>query len=508
MILIEMVGAIDAAGTTRTVFLSDSSFCTRPTDTPPNTAFKQVLLDPGSIGVHAYSDGRTTGGAAKLETGEVVVINVDGRFDAWLDYAFDGRPITIRQGEAGAYPADFPVIFNGTVESIEANKDTTVIRLRDKLYVLTAPILTNRYAGTNVLPIGLEGSPDDIQGRLKCRVWGTVLNMAPVLVNSAKLTYQVNDGAVADIPAVYDRGAAVTKGVNYATSALLQAVTPAAGTYVTCFAEGLFRLNTSPSGQITADVTEGANAAARTVGQILKRMAIATGLPAAEVSAADVAALDALNSAVVGIVVDGESAGQAAMDLVAASIGAWYGFDGLGLLRMGVLTAPAGAPVLELFEFHIGAEIERRPARDNGIPAWRVVVNYARNWTVQNSDIAGVVTPARRGFLSLANRSANASDEKVRVKHLLAGELTADTLLASAVDAQTEADRLKGLYSVRRDIFEVPVDARLLQRRPLFFMDVVRLTYGRFGLDAGKLFRVIGIRPELKEQKITLSLWG
>ena len=273
-------------------------------------------------------------------------------------------------------------------------------------------------------------------------------------------------------------------------------------------AEALFRLGTSPSGQVTADVTEGANAAARTAGQVLRRMAIATGLTAGEINAADVAALDALNSSVVGIVVDGDSAGQAAMDLVAASVGAWYGFDGMGMLRMGVLTAPTGTPALELLEFDIGAEIERRPARDNGIPAWRVVVNYARNWTVQNSDIAGSVTPARRSFLGLANRSANSVDATVKVKYLLSDELTADTLLATAAAAQTEADRLKGLYAVRRDIFEVPVDARLLQKTPLFFMDVVRVTYGRFGLDAGKLFRVIGIRPELKDQKVTLSLWG
>jgi hypothetical protein len=508
MILIEMVGAIDAAGTVRTFFLSDSSFCTAPTDTPPNTAFSQVLLDPGSIGVHAYSDGRTTGGAAKLETGEVVVINVDGQFDGWLDFAFDGRPITIRQGEGDVYPADFPVIFNGTVESIEANKDSIIIRLRDKLYVLTVPILKNRYAGTNVLPNGLEGGPDDIKGKLKSGVWGAVLNMAPVLVNASKLTYQVNDGAVADVSAVYDRAASVTKGANYATSALLQAATPGAGTYATCFAEGLFRLGTSPSGQITADVTEGANAAARTAGQILKRMAIATGLPAGEINAADLAALDALNSSVVGIVIDGDSTGQAAMDLVAASVGAWYGFDGLGMLRMGVLAAPTGTPVLELFEFDIGADIERRPARDNGIPAWRVVVNYARNWTVQNSDIAGVVMPARRSFLGLANRSANSANPAVKVKYLLSDELAVDTLLATAADAQTEADRLEALYGVRRDIFDVPVDARLLQKSPLFFMDAVRVTYSRFGLDAGKLFRVIGIRPELKDQKVTLSLWG
>jgi len=116
MILIEITAAIDAAGTLTTLYLSDNHFVTAPNDTPANVAFKQALKEPGSIGVHAYSDGKTTGGATKLETGEIVVINVDGQFDEWLDYGFDGRAVTIRYGTGGAYPADFQTIFTATPE--------------------------------------------------------------------------------------------------------------------------------------------------------------------------------------------------------------------------------------------------------------------------------------------------------------------------------------------------------------------------------------------------------
>jgi len=37
---------------------------------------------------------------------------------------------------------------------------------------------------------------------------------------------------------------------------------------------------------------------------------------------------------------------------------------------------------------------------------------------------------------------------------------------------------------------------------------VVSLVYSRFGLSGGKLFRVIGIRTELKSRRATLVLWG
>src|SRR3990170_4071395 len=120
MILIELTAAIDAAGTTQTFYVSTDSFITEPTDTPANTAFTPCLIAPGSLGMHAFADGRT-GGATRLETGEIVIVNVDGQFDAWLNYSFDGRAVTIRNGTSGAYPGAFPVVLTGTVESIEAD---------------------------------------------------------------------------------------------------------------------------------------------------------------------------------------------------------------------------------------------------------------------------------------------------------------------------------------------------------------------------------------------------
>lgn len=509
MILIELVAAIDAAGTLATFYLSTDGFVTSPTDTPPHVAFTPALLDPGSIGTHAYSDGKTSGGATKLEMGEVSIANADGRFDGWLNYSFDGRPITIRSGDGGAYPGSFRVVFAGTMESIEATWKGITIRLRDKQYVFSKPALTTSYTGANVLPEGLEGTAENIKGKVKPKLFGQVFNIPPVLVNTSKLTYQVNDGAVLDIAAVYDRGASVTKSTNYATGALLQAASVSAGTYSTCFAEGLFRLGTTASGQITADVTQGASAAARTTAQILRQIALLAGLPASEVSAADVAALDAQNSAVLGIWIDSDSTTlQSAMDQVAASIGAWYGFDGAGVLRMGVLTAPAGTPVLELRDYDVGDKVERRPARDNNIPSWRATVNHTRNWTVQTSDLAGVVTAPRRAYLALATRAAEAKDTAVKTKYLLAADVTVDSLLTTEAAAGAEAARQLALQKVRRDIFEVPVSINILTNNSLLFMDVVRLTLPRFGLDAGKLFRLIGVRIELSGSRAILTLWG
>ncbi|WP_374569692.1 hypothetical protein [Phenylobacterium sp.] len=508
MILIEAQAAVDAAGTVETLYLSTAHFITRPTDTPANVAFQAALTDPGKIGLSAYGDGRTSGGT-RLQAGEITVTNVDGRFDRWLNYSFGGRPVTIREGDAGgAYPADFPILFRGTAEGVTGDLSQLVIRLRDKQYLFDKAVLTNRYAGSNVLPDGLEGVSSDLKDQLKGRVFGAPPNIAPPCVNTSKLTFQVNDGPVADIAAVYDKGDALTKGADYATGAALNAATGLTpGYFYTCLAEGYFRLGGAAAGQITADPVEGETAAERTTAQVLKHLALASGLSSEEVSAADVEALDLAAPGVVGLRIEGETTFQEAMDQVAASAGAYYAFDDDGVLRMGQLQEPAGEPVVTLGRDAIRG-LERRLARDNGQPLWKVTVRYGRIWTVQDTDVAGEVSADRRAYLAQEYRSAVAEDETVKDQFLLADEATIDTLLADEAAAQAEADRLLALQRGRREIYDVTVEPKVRSRYGVQLMKEVRLKLDRFGLSAGKDFRVIGIRAELGRRRVILTVWG
>lgn len=509
MIVMELTAAVDLAGTLQTFYLATDAFVTGPADTPPHTSFWAALTDPGTLGVHAYADASTTGGGTKLEAGEVVLPNADGQFDSWLDYSFDGRPVVIREGAEGdPYPGGFTTLFQGTVESLDGTWRTMLLRLRDKQYLFDLPVLTNKYLGNNPLPLGLEGVAADLKDQLKPKCVGYVLQVTPKMVNTSKLTYQVSDGTVADIPVVQDRGILLTKGANFATGALMiAAVAPTAGTYTTCFAEGYFRLGATPDGQITADVVQGATAADRTVAQVLKTLALASGLDPAEVSADDVAALDAVSSAVVGVWLDGEITYQSAMDNVAASLGAWYGFDTQGVMRMGVLTEPAGAAALDLHDYDFASTIERRAARDNNIPVWKVTLEHTKLWTTQ-TDLAGAVPATTKSYMSLETRKAVSQDVTVQTQFKLATTLTVAGLLTDATSAATEAARQLALHKVRRDIFEVTISTELLPSNGLTFMDVVSLTVSRFGLDSGKLFRLIGIRYQLAKRQVVLTLWG
>jgi hypothetical protein len=513
MIAIELVGAVDSAGTVSTFYLSTDKLVTEPTDTPVNVAFQDRILDPGTIGIHAFADGRT-GGNTKLESGQIIIGNFDANLDSFLNYSFDGRSVTIRSGTSGAYPGSYPALFIGTVESVDASVAQIVLVLKDKQWKLTLPAITTLYGGTNSLPNGLDGVPTDIQGKAIPKTYGKVFNVSPPMVNSSKLTFQVNNGVVVDIPAVYDSGILITKGADFATSALLQAAAPGAGTYITCFAEGYFRLGTTPAGEITSDVTQGAAGANRTVAQILKQLATDAGLSGGEISSADVTALDTANSAVVGIFLsDSTVTFLTAMDQIATSVGAYYGFDYTGTLRMGQLIAPTGPPVVTLYDYNLieptgGIALNRVTAKDNGVPVWNVILNHTLNYTVQSSGLAGAVTAATRGYLANATRSVASADATIKNQWKLAGTMTVDTLLTSASDAATEAARLLAIYKVRRDIYEATISVDIFTANSLKLMDLVTVQVSRFGMDSGKLFRVIGYSIQLATNMVILTLWG
>jgi hypothetical protein len=326
------------------------------------------------------------------------------------------------------------------------------------------------------------------------------------MVNTSRLILEV--GPVASVDGVYDRGAVLTAGAVYVSQADMEATAPAAGQFRAWPAGGYVRLGSSPAGQVTADVTEGATPADRTAAQVLKRLALLAGIPLADISAGDLAALDAANPAVVGIWLDDETTARAAMDRIAASVGAFYGFDGAGVLRMARLEVPAGAPVVALDVYDYRRDLARSAPKDNGVPVWIATVKHSKIWTVQPSDLAGVVTADRRAFLALESRAEFAQDTRIASRWLLSGAATFDTLLTSSADAAAEAARLLAIYKVQRDIYEATIPVEVLAGRTLRIGDVVSLAAPRFGLNNGRLFRLIGLRFELARNQVIFTLWG
>lgn len=288
------------------------------------------------------------------------------------------------------------------------------------------------------------------------------------------------------------------------TAMLDDANAPAPGEVKCCVTGGYFRLGSSPDGTITADVVEGAATANRTAGQLFLSVVSQAGITAAYVTS-DITALDASAAYPCGFWTATEMAADAVLDQIAESVGAWWGVDKDGRLRIQQLTAPSGTPAATFVANDL-LRFERVLPFDGAIPPYKVILRWGRVYEVQ-TDLAGAATDAHRNLVGREWREVVDSDTDIQTQYLLAPQLVVETLLADGADAATEAARLLALRGTHRDLFDITV-ALTPVTATLDLGNVVRLTHARYGLTAGRLFRITGVRPDLAATRISFTLWG
>jgi hypothetical protein len=399
------------------------------------------------------------------------------------------------------------------MEQAEFSWQAMTIRVRDRQQDIAKPLQQTRYAGNNSLPNGLEGVATDIKGRPKPLVFGRVFNAPITLVNSSRLIYQAHDGsALQSVDGVYDRGNPLTAGAAYVSQADMETNAPpgnqyrvwnsAAGTYI--------RLGSNPAGQVTADLTQGATAADRTAGQLWRAILLKAGVAPANISSADVTALDALTNYQVGVfcATDADMSVLEACDIVMGSVGAWFVSDTFGVFRCGRLDVPTGTSVGTLTKTEI-ISIERITPQDPGagVPAWKIKLGYERIWVTQE-DLTNSVTAARKGYLANKYRRVEVSDADTLIANATSPEIEFLTTIASSTDAATEAARRLTIYKTRRDMLQVRVRVDPALAAVLDIGKIVTVQVNRYGLTAGKKFVILGLRTDMRGRTFDLTLWG
>jgi hypothetical protein len=461
----------------------------------------------------------TTGGAGAVSLGDMTLANPDGALDNLRGFGLAGQTCTIKLGDDQAPYSSFSTFIVGRVDQALFDLAEVRFKLKDRMQDLQQPVQATKYAGTNVLPDGLEGL-DDLYGKPKPITVGSALNLSAVSVNSARLEYQVNDGLVFDVTIVRDAGAPLTREADYANQADMDANAPSAGCYRVWKAGGYFRLGSSPFGVITADVQQ-ANTAGNTAAQVAQTIVTRPGgIAIGDVNPGDVTVLDAANSATVGIWINAETNFAAVLDQVLGSVGGWYGFDRIGQFRMQRVESPT-TPVATLRRFGLGTDagltdLDMVDCRflstndpDKGVPSWQVSLTYALNYTVMTGNgVAGVVDDAARAYLAAATRTAISTDATVKVANPLAVQKTVATLLVNQADAQAEADRILGLYKVRRDFIEVDTPLTPDALNLLDLGRTVSVIIPRFGYDTGRLMVITGMEYNSVRNILIVALWG
>lgn len=497
---------------------STHPFTTTPADSPADTPYYSDLTQATDASRNMWAPG-TTQGQSRRSFSNARIRNGNRRWDVLFDYAFDLRTAVVRCG-----PVTATLLSEHTAQTLVIDRQPTATLdaiefvLRDNAQRLSKPLQQNKYAGTNVLPNGVEGTNSDIGGKEKSWIFGQVKEWPVVFVNTAKLIGQVHDGALDYWPACYDKGIPLTFAGFYASQAELEndALQPAAGHFKVWLAGGMCRLGSSPVGVVTADVTVGASPADRTAAKGMEAVWLKAGYDPSEILASDLTALDAANSAEIAFGVNDATIGEAVCDQIAATIGGWWGVNLAGLLRVqqvGKIEGTAVATFTEHSSPKRSLQLESTADPERGTPLKALTLQYARNYTTQTDPAAGV-SDARRAYVAQQYRQVVVENAAVATTYLNAAAPTRQSLFVYEADALAEATRVLQFRSVERFRFTITVFySRAFAATDLG--DLVGLNFPAFGLplygnQEGRLFRVLGIAPNTGAvpATITFNLWG
>ena len=490
--------------------------------------YAPVIKQAANLRRAIVAGGRSFGGSS-LAYGELVIENINGEYDAWLDYGygFEGKLLL---GDHLADYSTFITVIKGTVEQATGDLKDVVFRFRDRQLELDREISPAVYAGTNSGVTGLEGLAGDIKGQNKIRVFGKVKNITADILNSSDQVLGFNhDKAggfdpVSTIDAVRVNGSAWTFNANYANAAALQGASPPTqGRYDSSVADALIRMGGTIGGQVTCDVTENATADNNRIPELVSRLLLDAGVSSGDISAADKTELQGVANFDAGLLIKAETY-RAALDMLAASYAGWYAPNRLGVYNFRQISDPSGSPVTiaATFKRFIYPEVaglgdykieqlERLVSNDEGrgVPAWKITVNYSRNWTVQDGgSIAAAVSEADRARYGLEYRSVTVTNEAIKTQYPEAIELVFDTVLDAEADATTLANHYLDLYGVRRNLYRLVAEYDVDLAEAIDLGDVVRVFYPRFGLDNGGLFNIHGILYDARAKTVELELWG
>jgi hypothetical protein len=501
-------------------------FITLPTDTLPNQQFTGTLL--GGLNFSVSIVDSDIGRKMSSGIGEFQLNNTDRIYDTlYANNTFDGRRVVFKYGQIilPDRPASFdtyPTLLDGIIKDVFLDEKQLRGTLRDNAFKMDVPASANAYGGT-----GTTDGDSGLTGKRKPLAYGVVNNVTPAQINATNLVYQVHDGAVNAIPAVYDFGYALpTPGTvgpdaDYASYAALIAATISNGHYATCKALGLFRLGSTPAGAITCDVQgdSGGTAGYVTDTASIVRRIIAVSAPLVDlVDEGSFLALTAAQAAVVGYYIgldENKSVRQAADDLL-GGIGACGGFRRDGVFEVIRFVAPTGTAVDSYTADDIVDGSLKRielPSAYNPPPK-RQRIKYARNWTVQ-TDVSAGVSDTRKQMLkdafSVASHSNTTLAATIAAAHLLAQDPDPmEGYFSASSDGVAEDDRLLTLKGgAARAIYSFTLKSKGLTRK---ISDVVSLTFAPNGVTwfdlSAKLLTVVGRVDNTTEGTVELTVFG
>lgn len=481
--------------------LASDYFITRFDDEPANTPFEGSLIQPLSFRRSIMgSDGF---GGLIASQGEIVVDNTDGGKDDLLNlWAFDETEVEVRVGQPGTQYQTFFHVFTGIAEVERVERARLTVPVSDRAKLLDVPLTEDVYSGGG----GVDGGTD-ITDKRKPICFGFNDNITPVQLDSNLKLFQVHNGEVQAITAVFANGITLGFQADFSTVEELLAADIVEGKYATCAAAGLFRIEYLLSGNVITARVEGAadGGFSGTVGQIIRRLAVMAGVTEFNEAAFD--RFESVHGYEAGDWFDhnDESTIADAMRQV-AGYGIWFGFQRDGRFTIGRIEEPSDYPMLFITEVDIlndAGGIDKEPLPDTLNPSpRRVKVPWGRNPTVQTgTQVADGVSDDRQTWLAEQVRYASAANTAIKAETRQPNEIIADGRLRNKSDADAWAQYLLNFFSVRKSLYRINIGR---EGHVADIGTVVHVTDSRFDLADGKKLAVVDIDEDAAAGRVAL----
>lgn len=469
--------------------LADWDYLSAASDAPAHARYEGLLLEGvttgAEIGFWPWSgDPPVRSGSATTRA-----IDAEGVLDALALQDLRGTPVAIKLGDRQGTVAGAATVARYVIERIEVQGDTSkLIMLADPHDDLDLPITRGQFLPN--VP-ALAWSPQPV-------VIGAVASVPGLVANSDGTVMFLSDAPLAHLSAVMDRGDLME-----------------AGTFSLAPDSQQLTMTSPPVGPVVCDVSS--IGAAMQPATLLQFLHAAFGrIGKTSWSSADAAAIDAATGyAGIGYYTrEGGDVGSVrqALARVLPSYGAWWWQDDDGTLRFSRIIAP------ETYGGELAFDVSRGDMAGDLIFTPDYAPNLSRRMSyrpnAQALSAADLVTDmvdvpqSRRDELTALWRGVAYSGSALpaRYQHADSAE-PMQSAFWRAQDAQTEIDRVVGMYGTPR--FSM---VAAFKGDPSFAPkpgQVGRITYSRYAeLAAGKKVLVRGRTRNPATGDITLILWG
>ncbi len=414
------------------------------------------------------------GGRGLTGYGHLEIDNSDGEHDDWIYDSWTGRDVTMKVGDITWQLSDFQTVFIGVVDRLEIVSNQTLrFHLRDRQGELDKPIQETLYTS------------GDADNKPKPLCFGDVYNIQPV--QTADRDFQIHDGTIIDVVAVYVDGVQKTLTTDYTKN----------------LTAGTISFVADPNGTVTCDV-QGAEApdTYNYPGEIIEEIVTTYGgLAAGDLDATSFTAFDT-GTPEIGVYIPAGDNILNVLDAIVSSFHGWYGFNRAGKLELGKLTDPSGgSSVLDLDETETHGDLV---VRIGEVPRWRTIIGYKKNWTIiTNEDVPESNREwLESGWLDEVYTDTNSTNIQTQYLDALPGQRE-ETLISNATDALTEATARQGLFNGQQYLVSVSAFAAGYL---VDIGEVATITDDRFSLSAKK-FLITGIDDDFVNNTVVINGW-